>query len=96
MDFREGHAEFFRQAPEAGQQDGASEEVILAVGFLDHERNVILDHAAGEGHGIFGQGPRGDVEGLVGEVVVHAGRRGGEERGIALREVGAAVGEKTN
>lgn len=43
VDFRKGHAEFVRQAPEAGEQDGAGEEVVLAVWALVHDGEVVLD-----------------------------------------------------
>lgn len=43
VDFRKGHAEFVRQAPEAGEQDGTGEEVVLAVGAFVHDGEVVLD-----------------------------------------------------
>ena len=42
VDFAEGHAEFVFEAPEAGEEDRAGEEVVLAVGALDHDGEVVL------------------------------------------------------
>ena len=91
VDFGKGHAEFVAQAPEAGKEDGASEEVILAVWFLKHDGEVVLDEAGGGGHGVFGQGAGGDVERFAGEDVVDARWGGGlEERRVAFWKVGAS------
>lgn len=85
----EAHPELVLEAPEAGEQDGAREEVVLPVGAFEHDGEVVLDEARGELHRVFGEGPREDVEGLARGEVVHAHGRLLEERGVALREVGA-------
>lgn len=90
VDLGQRHAELVAQPPEPGEQDGAREEVVLAVGLLEHDGEVVLDEAAGHGHGVFGQGAGGDVEGFGGEEVVDARRGGAEEGGVALGEVGAS------
>lgn len=91
MDFGKGHAEFVAQAPETGEEDGACEEVVLVVWFLEHDGKVVLDQAAGSGHGVFGEGTCGDVEGFVGKKIVDAGRSRAEEGGVTLREVVAST-----
>lgn len=73
MNFGEGHAEFVAQAPETGEEDRASEEVVLAVGTLEHDGEIVLDEARRGRHGIFEEGSLFDVEGFVGGEVVDAG-----------------------
>lgn len=92
VDFGEGHAEFVGEAPEAGEEDGAGEEVVLGVRAFEHDGEVVLDEARAGGHGVFGEGAVRDVEGFVGGEVVDSGWGGAEEGGVALGEVGAAAG----
>ena len=90
VDFGEREAEFVFETPETREEDGAGEEVVLSVGLLVHEGQVVLDQARAGGHWVFEEGALGGVEGFLGEEVGDA--RGGflEERWVALGEVGAA------
>ena len=87
VDLGERHAEFVGQPPEASEQDGAAEQVTLAVGLLEHQGQVVLYEACAGRDGVFGKGVRSDVEGLAGEEVVDASTRAAEEAGIALGQV---------
>lgn len=91
VDFRERHAEFFAQPPEPREEDAAGEEVVLPVGALEHYCDIILYHTRGGRHGVFGEG-RGEGEDFVGEQVCHSVGGGAVEGGVALREIGAAIG----
>lgn len=90
VDLRERKAEFVAQSPESGEQDGAREEVVLSVALFEHDRQVVLDHAARGGHGVFGQGTVVDVEGFARGEVVHPHVGFAEEGRVALGEVVAA------
>ena len=93
VDFGEGHAEFVDQAPETGEEDGAAEEVVLAVWLLEHDCEVVLDEEDAEGYGICCQWLlHGD--GLVVPEVVDSGWGSFVEGWVALREVVAELFKK--
>lgn len=62
----------------------------MAVGALEHDGEIVLDHSACGGHGVFAEG-RGEGEGFVGKEVGHSVWGGAVEGGVALGEIGAAV-----
>ena len=96
VDLAERHAEFVLQAPEAGEQDRARQEVVLAIRPLEHDGQVVLHHARGHLHRVLGQGPLGDVEGLARQQIVHADGGGAVERRVALGQVGAKFFDELN
>jgi hypothetical protein len=62
MDLAQRHPELIFQPPETGEQDGAREEVVLAILPLEHDRQVVLHHTGSHLHRVFSQRPRYDVE----------------------------------
>lgn len=90
VDFGEGHPELVLEAPEAREQDGAREQVVLPVGLLKHDGQVVLHEARGGLHRVLGERALCDVEGFAREEVVDAGGGAGVEGRVALGEV---VGE---
>lgn len=87
MDLGERHAKFVAQAPETGEEDGAGEEVVLAVGALEHDGQIVLHQASAGGHWVLGEGALYYVEGFARGEVVNSGGSGGIEGGIALGKV---------
>lgn len=99
VDFRQRHTELVFEPPEACEQDGACQEVVLAVGLLEHDRQVVLDQAGAEGHGIFcgvvdGQVRWPDVESFAREEVVEADGGAGEHLRVAFGQVGCEFFEE--
>ena len=86
VDLREGHAEFVLQAPEASEEDRPRKEVVLAVGALEHDGQIILDETAAGGHRVFGERWL-DGEGLVCKEVGYGGLGASIEAWVALREI---------
>ena len=91
VDLGERHQPFVLEAPEAGEQDAAGYQVVLSVCPLEHDGEVVLDEAAAGRHGVFGEGPCGDVEGFVGVEVGYAEGGFAVEGWVAGGEVVAAV-----
>ncbi len=62
----------------------------MAVGAFEHDGEVVLDEARACGHGIFGEGTLGYVEGFARGEVVDSDGSGGEEGWVALGQVVAS------
>ena len=86
VNLRERHAEFVLQAPEASEEDGAREEIVLTVGTFEHDGQIVLNETAASGHRVFGERWL-DGEGLVGEEVAYGGWGASIEAWVALREI---------
>lgn len=63
----------------------------MSVGPFEHDGEVVLDHACGHLHGVFGEGSFDDVEALACNEVVHAHCGLAVQRRIALGEIVAAI-----
>lgn len=90
VDLAERHADLVLEAPEAGEQDRAREQVVLPVLALDHDGEVVLHEARAQHHGVLGQ------RALVGAQVL-AGPEVADALGGALvqrRVAGGQVGDE--
>lgn len=65
VDLGQGHAYLVLEPPEPGEQDGAGEEVVLAVGALDHDGQVVLGESGAGLHRVFWQRPGRGVDVFV-------------------------------
>ncbi|EAU39235.1 conserved hypothetical protein [Aspergillus terreus NIH2624] len=88
VDVGQAHAELVLEPPEARKEDCPGQQIVLAVGFLEHQREVVLHETRGRHHGVFGEGPLHDVEGFAGDEVVDSDGGSAEHAGVALGEVG--------
>lgn len=69
VDLGQRHADLVLQPPEPGEQDRPGEEVVLAVGPLDHDGQVVLHESRARLHRVLGQRPGRCVDVFVGPEV---------------------------